>query len=314
MVLETNWMGTGCVRNGEACGWIWRDLAPKPYGLSKALGASNLRHINISSILIGLIHWTSILEPYLGWWSASIFQMDWSHLSGFVSNGIFVLTGKVMINQRNVVPCFQNPIIICYVYIHNIRTKYENMIIYIYIQSTDVLQASVCFSITQTIWSWWVQKERRHQMKPNALFMDESIYRSRGLAGSNMQHVTQKTSQSLIQNINGSLQLPQSCSGSRKDGLRNPLEDNRIPWYCGFSSIMFVFQAAKIMKISRFSPSQQFSDAKSPCEYEVSIQMINKPPQYPKLTILLPLYHHCIPSSPHDVPLCIMHNFWIVGH
>lgn len=132
MVLETNWMGTGCVRNGEACGWIWRDLAPKPYGLSKALGASNLRHINISSILIGLIHWTSILEPYLGWWSASIFQMDWSHLSGFVSNGIFVLTGKVMINQRNVVPCFQNPIIICYVYIHNIRTRYENMIIYIY--------------------------------------------------------------------------------------------------------------------------------------------------------------------------------------
>ena len=80
---------------------------------------------------------------------------------------------------------------------------------YIYTQSTDVLQASVCFSITQTIWSWWVQKERRHQMKPNALFMDESIYRSRGLAGSNMQHVTQKTSQSLIQNINGS--LPFSC-------------------------------------------------------------------------------------------------------
>jgi hypothetical protein len=200
-----------------------------------------------------------------------------------------------------------------------IHSQYKNKIwkydhIYIYIQSTDVLQASVCFSITQTIWSWWVQKERRHQMKPNALFMDESIYRSRGLAGSNMQHVTQKTSQSLIQNINGSLQLPQSCSGSRKDGLRNPLEDNRIPWYCGFSSIMFVFQAAKIMKISRFSPSQQFSDAKSPCEYEVSIQMINKPSQYPKLTILLPLYHHCIPSSPHDVPLCIMHNFWMVGH
>ena len=224
----------------------------------------------------------------------------------------FCLTGKVMINQRNVVPCFQKPIIICYVYIRNIRTKYEDMIIYI--QSTDVLQASVCFSITQTIWSLWVQKERRRQMRPNALFMDESIYRSRGLAGSNMQHVTQKTSQSLIQNINGSFQLPQSCSGSRKDGLRNPLEDNRIPWYCDVSSIMFVFQAAKIMKISRFSPSQQFSDAKSPCEYEVSIQMINKPPQYPKLTILLPLYHHCIPSSPHDVPLCIKHNFWMVGH
>ena len=119
----------------------------------------------------------------------------------------FCLTGKVMINQRNVVPCFQKPIIICYVYIRNIRTKYEDMIIYI--QSTDVLQASVCFSITQTIWSWWVQKERRRQMRPNALFMDESIYRSRGLAGSNMQHVTQKTSQSLIQNINGS--LPFSC-------------------------------------------------------------------------------------------------------
>ena len=142
------------------------------------------------------------------------------------------------------------------------------------------------------------KKERRRQMRPNALFMDESIYRSRGLAGSNMQHVTQKASQSLIQSINGSLQLPQSCSGSRKDGLRNPLEDNRIPWYCDFSSIMFVFQAAKIMKISRFSPSPQFSDAKSPCQYEVSIQMIHKPPHYPKLIILLPLNTTVYPLPP----------------